>query len=138
MIRVTDRITLAESELEITFVRSSGPGGQNVNKVATAAQLRFDAAGSRSLPDDVRARLLAKAGSRLTREGKLVWSVRWSRPLVASNRSTPGCSVPTARVRLSGEKARAITGDETGIERRIAPVFQSQTRRTPPPVETSC
>jgi ribosome-associated protein len=76
MIPVTPRIALDESELEITFVRSSGPGGQNVNKVATAAQLRFDAAGSRSLPDDVRARLMAMAGSRLTREGVLVITAR--------------------------------------------------------------
>jgi len=76
MIRVTDRIALDESELEITFVRSSGPGGQNVNKVATAAQLRFDAAHSRSFSADVRARLIARAGSRVTRAGVIVITAR--------------------------------------------------------------
>jgi ribosome-associated protein len=76
VIAISPTISLDESELEITFVRSSGPGGQNVNKVATAAQLRFDAAHSRSLPDDVRSRLLARAGSRLTRAGELIITAR--------------------------------------------------------------
>ena len=75
MIQVTPTIALDESEIEITFVRSSGPGGQNVNKVATAAQLRFDAAHSR-LPADVRARLLERAGSRVTRDGVLIMTGR--------------------------------------------------------------
>jgi ribosome-associated protein len=75
-IHVTPAISLDESELEITFVRSSGPGGQNVNKVATAAQLRFNAVHSRSLPADVRARLLARTRSRLTREGDLIITAR--------------------------------------------------------------
>ncbi|HEX6790570.1 MAG TPA: alternative ribosome rescue aminoacyl-tRNA hydrolase ArfB [Candidatus Krumholzibacteria bacterium] len=76
MIEITPAISLDESELEITFVRSSGPGGQNVNKVATAAQLRFDAMHSRNLPADVRDRLRARAGSRLTRDGVLIITAR--------------------------------------------------------------
>jgi len=76
MIRVNDRISLDDDELVIDFVRSSGPGGQNVNKVATAAQLRFDAANSPSLPDDVRARLLKLAGRRATAEGVIVIDAR--------------------------------------------------------------
>ena len=72
MIRVTDRIHLDEGELEERFVRASGPGGQNVNKLSSAVQLRFDARHSPSLPDDVRLRLERLAGRRLTRDGVLV------------------------------------------------------------------
>src|ERR1700733_10153783 len=72
MIRVTATIALDEREIEENFVRSSGPGGQNVNKLSTAVQLRFDVRRSPSLRDDVRARLERLAGSRLTRDGVLV------------------------------------------------------------------
>ncbi|HUD89416.1 MAG TPA: alternative ribosome rescue aminoacyl-tRNA hydrolase ArfB [Xanthobacteraceae bacterium] len=72
MIRVTATIALDEREIEEKFVRSSGPGGQNVNKLSTAVQLRFDVRHSPSLRDDVRARLERLAGSRLTRDGVLV------------------------------------------------------------------
>lgn len=72
MIRVTDTITLDEAELEESFVRSSGPGGQNVNKLSTAVQLRFDVRRSLSLPNDVAIRLMKAAGSRLTQDGILV------------------------------------------------------------------
>ena len=72
MIRVTPSISIAERELEEHFIRAPGPGGQNVNKLASAVELRFDVRRSPSLPDDVRARLERLAGSRLTREGVLV------------------------------------------------------------------
>ena len=72
MIRITDHIAIDESELSETFIRSSGPGGQNVNKLATAVQLRFDVRNSPSLPGDVRTRLERLAGRRLTNDGVLV------------------------------------------------------------------
>jgi ribosome-associated protein len=72
MIRVTDRISIDEGELEERFVRASGPGGQNVNKVSSAVQLRFDVRRSPSLPAEVRQRLERLAGRRLTRDGVLV------------------------------------------------------------------
>lgn len=72
MIQITDQIAIDEKEIQLDFVQSSGPGGQNVNKVATAAQLRFDAIHSPSLPEDVRARLLQIARNRITNDGVLV------------------------------------------------------------------
>lgn len=72
MIRVNAEIALDEREIREDFVRASGPGGQNVNKVSTAVQLRFDVAHSPSLPDAVRARLIKLAGRRLTQDGILI------------------------------------------------------------------
>jgi ribosome-associated protein len=72
VIQVTDTIALDERELEERFILASGPGGQNVNKVASAVQLRFDARGSANLPDDVRERLARLAGSRQTQDGVIV------------------------------------------------------------------
>src|SRR5271166_2769599 len=72
VISITDRIELDEAEITVTFVRASGPGGQNVNKVASAAQLRFNVRGSASLPEAVRERMEHIAGSRLTKDGEIV------------------------------------------------------------------
>ena len=72
MIRITDEISIDESELEESFIRASGRGGQHVNKTETAVQLRFDVRRSPSLPNDVALRLMKLAGSRMTQEGVLV------------------------------------------------------------------
>src|SRR6187551_3614460 len=71
-IRITDDISLDDSEFEESFVRSSGPGGQNVNKLSTAVQLRFNVRNSPSLPNDVAVRLMRLAGRRMTKDGVLV------------------------------------------------------------------
>ncbi|TGY89859.1 aminoacyl-tRNA hydrolase [Marinicauda algicola] len=70
--RITDQLHIEESEIEERFVRASGPGGQHVNKASTAVQLRFDVAGSKSLPDAVKQRLTRLAGSRMTKDGELI------------------------------------------------------------------
>jgi len=72
MIRITDAIAIEESEISESFVRASGPGGQNVNKVSSAVQLRFNARQSPSLPNDVAVRLMRLAGKRLTKDGVIV------------------------------------------------------------------
>jgi ribosome-associated protein len=72
MLEITPSLAIADDELVERFVRASGPGGQNVNKVSTAVELRFDAAQSPSLPDDVRQRLLARRDRRITGDGVIV------------------------------------------------------------------
>jgi len=92
MIRITEHIAIDESELSEAFVRASGPGGQNVNKLATAVQLRFDVRNSPALPADVRARLATLAGRRLTQDGVLV--------IIAQRHRTQERNREDARARL--------------------------------------
>lgn len=76
MIKITKTISIDENEIEEQFIRASGPGGQHVNKAATAVQLRFDVANSPSLPDDVRERLIELAGNQVTEDGVLIIDAR--------------------------------------------------------------
>ena len=76
MIEIGSTIAIDESELQENFIRASGPGGQNVNKVATYVQLRFDVANSPSLPDEVRQHLMSLAGNKLTEDGVLIIEAR--------------------------------------------------------------
>jgi ribosome-associated protein len=118
-IAVTDDITLDEDELSETFVLASGPGGQNVNKVSSAVQLRFDLAHSPSLPDEVRVRLLALAGRRLTKDGVLI--------IVARSHRTQERNRADARARLFELIARAAVPPKP--RRATKPTRASRERR---------
>ena len=105
MISINDRVSIDERELEFEYIRASGPGGQNVNKVSTAARLRFHVAGS-SLPPDVQARLVRLAGRRLGQDGFLTLFARGERSQEANRRDaierlvelvTRACEKPTPR-----------------------------------------
>ena len=106
---VNDRISLGDDEVSEQFVRSPGPGGQNVNKVATAVQLRFDARGSESLPDDVRARLLDLAGARVTKHGVIVIDARRFRTRERNRADALGRLVSLVRRAAVAVKPRKAT-----------------------------
>ena len=120
MLEVTPELTLDDSEIEERFVRASGPGGQNVNKVSTAVELRFDVANSPKLPPDVRDRLAALAGTRMTSEGVLLIDARRHRTQ-AQNRED-------ARLRLAElirqalvkpKRRRKTRPTKSAVEKRV-------------------
>jgi ribosome-associated protein len=86
MIPINDRISIDENELQFEFIRASGPGGQNVNKVSTAVRLRFDVVGTGSLPEDVRTRLIRQAGKKVGADGVLALHARSKRTQEANRR----------------------------------------------------
>jgi ribosome-associated protein len=119
MIRITPHISIDESEFEESFVRASGPGGQNVNKLATAVQLRFDVRSSPSLPPEVRERLERLAGARLSRHGVLV--------ITAQRHRTQGRNRQDALDRLIDLIRRAAI--EPRLRRPTKPTKASRQRR---------
>lgn len=119
MIEITSSIVIDDSEIQEEFIRSSGPGGQNVNKVATTVQLRFDVANSPSLPDEVRERLISLARSRITEDGVLIINARRFR---TQGRNRQDAIERLAElIRKAAEKPRS--------RRKTRPTLASKTRR---------
>src|SRR3954471_9764543 len=126
MIRVTSSIAIDDDELDDSFVLVSGPGGQNVNKISSAVQLRFDVRRSPNLPNDVRARLERLAGSRLTRAGVLVIAAQRHRTQERNRQDARDRLIELIRRAAVAPAPRRATRPSSGArERRI----QSKKRR---------
>ena len=117
MIQITDTIALDARDLDERFVRASGPGGQNVNKVATAVELRFDVRGS-SLPPDVKARLMRLAGSRLTGDGVLLLDSREHRTQARNREAARARLVALIQQAAVRPRTRTPTKPGRGAEER--------------------
>jgi ribosome-associated protein len=131
MLQITPTLAIDESELEERFVRASGPGGQNVNKVATAVQLRFDVERSAELNDEIRGRLRALAGSRLTSDGVLVIDARTFRTQAENREAARDRLIDLIRRALVRPKRRRKTRPSAASkERRLtSKKSRSETKR---------
>ena len=118
MLQISPTLSIPDDELIERFVRSSGPGGQNVNKVSTAVELRFDAANSPSLPDAVRARLLAKRDRRITGEGVIVLSAQRFRTQERNREDARTRLTELIRTALVAPKPRVATKPTRGSKER--------------------
>lgn len=118
MLHITDTLAIADWELTETFVRASGPGGQNVNKVSTAVELRFEAARSPNLPDPVKARLKRLAGRRWTQEGALILQVEETRSQARNREIARERLADLIRQALVAPKRRIATRPTLGSQRR--------------------
>lgn len=118
MISVTETLFLNENELIETFIRAGGPGGQNVNKVATAVQLRFDVRNTKNLPQRVRTRLETIAGSKLTKDGVIIITANRHRTQEANRRDAQNRLIGMVRQAAFQPKYRVPTRPSKGVKRR--------------------
>ena len=118
MIRVTPQIAIDESEITLRFIRASGPGGQKINKAATAVQLRFNVRQAKTLPEDVRERLLRLGGKRVTHRGVLVIDARRFRTQERNRQDAIDRLVILARKAAKRPKVRRATKPTAAAKKR--------------------
>jgi ribosome-associated protein len=137
MIQITPAIQLDESELHMDFIHASGPGGQNVNKVATAVQLRFDVLASPSLPAEVRQRLIILARNRMTEKGEIIIEAKRFRTQAANRQDAVGRLVEliqkaTQRPRVRHKTRPTLASKEERLDTKRRRSGTKQLRRSAP------